>query len=67
MPYLGLGYSAQPARGGWGFSADIGLVAQAPGAVVRLGRVFNGSQTLDDMLREMRLSPLLNVGVSYSF
>lgn len=67
VPYFGLGYSSSPGRGGWGFTADIGLVAQSPAAMVRLGRVFSGTQSLDDMLREMRLAPLVNVGVSYSF
>ncbi|MBL8304771.1 MAG: hypothetical protein JNM26_18615 [Ideonella sp.] len=67
VPYLGVGYSSASERGGWGFSADVGLVARSPGSAVKLGRVFSGNQPLDDLLREMRLSPLLNVGVSYSF
>lgn len=67
VPYLGLGYSAASARGGWGFSADIGMVARSPGSAVKLGRVFSGPQALDELLRDMRLSPLVNVGVSYSF
>jgi hypothetical protein len=67
VPYLGVGYTSASARGGWGFSADIGLVARSPGSAVKLGRVFSGNQPLEEMLREMRLSPLLNVGVSYSF
>lgn len=67
VPYLGIGYSSASDRGGWGFSADVGLVARSPGSAVKLGRVFSGNQPLDDLLREMRLSPLFNVGVSYSF
>jgi hypothetical protein len=67
VPYLGLGYTSVSTRSGWGFSADIGLVARSPGSAVKLGRVFSGTQPLDDMLREMRLSPLFNLGVSYSF
>lgn len=67
VPYLGLGYTSASPRGGWGFSADIGLVAQSAGSAVKLGRVLNGAQTLDDVLRDMRMSPLLNVGVSYLF
>lgn len=66
IPYLGLGYTSGSDKAGWGFSADVGLVARSPGAV-KLGRMFGGNQPLEDMLREMRLSPLLNVGVSYSF
>jgi hypothetical protein len=63
-PYLGLGYSAASLRGGWGFSADLGLAAEQPG-MLRLGRMF--SRDLDDQLRELRLRPLLQVGVSYAF
>ncbi len=67
VPYLGLGYSAGSLRGGWGFSADIGMVARSPASAVKFGRVLGGTQALDELLREMRLSPLLNVGVSYAF
>ena len=67
LPYLGLGYTSVSNRQGWGFSADIGLIARNPGSTVRLGRVFSGGQPLDDLLRDMRLSPLVNLGVSYAF
>jgi len=63
LPYLGLGYTGLSARIGWSFSADLGLIAQNPGNVVRLGR----GQSLDDAVRELRLAPVLQVGVSYSF
>jgi hypothetical protein len=67
LPYLGIGYSGLSARGGWGFSADLGLVALAPGHAVKLGRVLGGTQGLDDLLRDLRLSPVIQLGVSYSF
>lgn len=60
-PYLGVGYSGGSLRGGWGFSADLGLAAQNPG-VLRLG-----SQALDESLRDLRLTPVLQLGVSYRF
>ena len=63
LPYLGLGYTGLSARSGWSFSADLGLVAQSPGNAVRLGR----GQSLDDVVRELRLAPVLQLGVSYSF
>ncbi len=66
-PYLGVGYSSGSVAAGWGFSADIGVVARHASPGAKFGRVLNGSQPVDDLLREMRLSPLLNVGVSYSF
>ncbi len=62
LPYLGLGYTNLAARSGWSFSADLGLVAQTPGGI-RLIR----SQTLDDAVHEMRIAPLLQLGVSYAF
>jgi hypothetical protein len=67
VPYLGLGYTGMAGKGGWGFSADLGVMALSPGSAVKLGRVFNGGQGLDDALRDMRLSPMLQLGVSYSF
>ena len=67
VPYFGVGYTGLSARGGWGFSADIGVMALSPSSAVKLGRVLSGNQSLDDVLRDMRLSPLVQVGVSYSF
>lgn len=66
-PYLGLGYSRASPTSGWGFSADLGLLTLNPGSAARLGRVFSGGQSLDDLLRELRLAPLLQLGVSYQF
>lgn len=66
LPYLGVGYTGLSDKGGWGVSADLGLMA-SPRSGVRLGKVFNGSQSLDDTLRDMRFAPLVQVGVSYSF
>ncbi len=67
VPYLGLGYTGLAVRSRLSFSADLGLVAQGPGNAVRFGRVFNTGQSLDEMIREMRLAPLLQLGVTYSF
>ncbi len=67
VPYFGLGYSGSSAKSGWGFSADLGLLALNPSSAVRFGRSFSGGQSLEDTLREMRLSPVLQVGASYSF
>lgn len=67
VPYVGLGYSGSSAKGGWGFSADLGLMALDPGGVARLGRNLGAGQSLEETLREMRLSPILQLGVSYSF
>lgn len=65
VPYLGLGYSGSSVKGGWGFSADVGMLALNPGSVVRFGH--SAGQSLEETLRDMRLSPMLQLGVSYSF
>jgi len=62
VPYLGIGYTGLSLRGGWGFNADVGLV----GAGVRLGGANSGTQ-VDELLRELRLTPMLQLGVTYSF
>ena len=67
LPYIGIGYSNLSPKSGWSFSADLGVVSQSPGNVVRFGRVFGGSQSLDDVFRDMRLAPVVQLGVSYSF
>ncbi|MDH4060553.1 MAG: hypothetical protein OEU94_07045 [Aquincola sp.] len=63
LPYVGVGWSGGSARGGWGVSADFGYAARTPGGGLRV----TGTQTLDDVLREFRLTPVLHVGVSYAF
>lgn len=67
LPYVGVGYSSLATRSGWSFSADLGLVSLNPSNAVRLGRVFVGGQGLDDVVHDMHLSPVLQLGVSYSF
>jgi hypothetical protein len=65
VPYVGVGYSGLTGRGGWGFAADVGVMA-LHGDSVRFGRL-SGAQSLDDLLRDLRLTPVLQLGVSYSF
>ena len=67
IPYVGVGYVGQSNKGRWSFSADFGLMALAAGNVVRFGGVFNGSQSLDGVARDMRFSPVMQMGLSYSF
>lgn len=64
-PYLGVGYTNLSVRNGWSFNADLGLVGHGSGA--RLGRGLTGGQSLDDAVREMRMTPLLQLGVTYAF
>jgi hypothetical protein len=67
VPYLGIGYSNLWGKSGWSFSADLGVVSQSPANLVHFGRVVGGSQSLDDAVRDMRLAPVVQLGVSYSF
>jgi len=66
-PYLGIGYTGLSSKTGWGFSADLGVIASRPGSAVKLGRPAAGEPNLDEVLRDLRLSPIFQVGVSYSF
>lgn len=66
-PYLGLGLSGNGVRGDWGFQADFGLAAQSLGAAMRLGRVLNGGLSVGDAVRDLRLQPVVRLGMNYSF
>ncbi len=66
LPYIGVGYSGLGGRSGWSFSADFGLMALGAGNAVRLGRSGN-YQGVDDLVRELRLTPVLQIGASYAF
>ncbi len=50
-PYIGLGYTGLAPRAGWGFSADLGL----------------GLRGWEGALRQVDLTPMLQLGVRYSF
>lgn len=63
VPYLGVGWSGLSVRGGWGLTADFGFAARPLGGGLRVGNTM----ALDDLLRELRLTPVLHVGVSYAF
>lgn len=67
LPYLGLGYTSLSARDGWGFSADIGLGGLPPGERMRLGRSGPTAAQVDKLLNELRLAPVMQLGVSYAF
>lgn len=66
-PYFGVGYTGLSRRSGWGFAADLGLVVQNPREATLSGGTVGGPQSLDDAIREIRLSPFLQLGVRYSF
>ncbi len=58
-PYIGIGYTGQSLRGGWGFSADLG--------VMRLGRSGGAQPSLEETLMDLRLRPVLHFGLSYNY
>lgn len=66
-PYLGLGYTGLSARSGLSISADLGLVARQPGGAVDVGRALLGQRGLDSALRQLDLSPMVRLGLNYSF
>ncbi len=65
-PYVGIGYSGISLRGGWGFTADVGLAGATGGLRTRRDATFS-LQGAEDLLRELRLTPVLQVGASYAF
>jgi len=67
LPYLGLGFTSIGAAGGWGFTADVGVVAHAGAGSTGFGRAALGNQGLDAAVRNLRLTPVLQLGVRYSF
>lgn len=64
VPYVGVGWSGVSVRGGWGVSADFGVAGRSYNSG---GLRVSGNQSLDDLLRELRLTPMVQVGVSYAF
>lgn len=68
LPYLGVGYTGWSSKGGWGLSADVGLMAVNPRSATRLGgRPPVTGQSMDDSIRDLRFAPLVQLGLSYSF
>ena len=63
VTYLGLGYSSPIGRTSLAVTADVGMVAEHLGT----GRPLFGNQARDSALRELRVSPLLQLGVRYNF
>jgi hypothetical protein len=67
VPYLGFGFSGVAWGQALSVSADVGLIAERPGAAIGVGRAIFGNQGFDAALREMRLAPVLQLAVRYSF
>ena len=67
VPYLGLGFTSAAWRNAWYLTADVGWVAEQPSALSGFGRALQGSQTWDQALRDVRLAPLVQLGVRLAF
>jgi len=67
LPYIGVGYTTLSAREGWGLSADIGLGGQRPGERVRFGAGNPTAAQFESVLNDLRLAPVIQLGVSYAF
>jgi hypothetical protein len=66
VPYFGVGYSGISLRGGWGFTADVGFAGNTGGLRTRREGAL-GVQSVDDLLRELRLTPVFQFGATYAF
>ena len=66
VPYLGMGFSTAAWRDSLSFSADIGWVSDQP-SVSGGGRAIFGNQGREAAWRELRVSPVLSLGLSYRF
>lgn len=63
--YLGVGYSRYGE--GWGFSADLGVAVSGNAGGLRLGGSSAFASSLDDTVRRLQWTPMLQFGVSYRF
>ena len=67
VPYLGLGFVAAAWRNSLSVTADLGWVAAQPSAIGGVGRALFGNQGWETALREIRLAPVVQLGVRYAF
>lgn len=71
VPYVGAGYSTRLADtrgvGSWQFNADLGIISLNSRNFERLRNVFQGEDGVDELLRELRLRPVIKFSVNYAF
>lgn len=65
-PYLGLGFSSPLGDSGFSLSADLGWLAESPATVGQGGSGLR-LRSADPGRRDLRLSPLLQFGMRYTF
>ena len=67
VPYLGVGFTSAAWRDVLSLSADLGWVAEQPSSAGAVGRALFGNTGRDNAWRELRLSPVLQLGLRYRF
>ena len=67
VPYLGFGYSGSLWHDSISLTADLGMVSERAAAAGNVGRALFGNQGMNQALRDMRLSPVLQLGMRYTF
>ena len=67
LPYAGIGYAGASLRGDWGFSADFGLAAAGLGLSLGNRGSTLGLGVDGGGLRDLRLQPMLRLGMNLSF
>lgn len=71
VPYVGAGYSGRITEasgyGAWRFNADLGLISLNSQNIGRISRVLQGDQGVDELIRELRLRPVIKFSVNYAF
>lgn len=73
-PYVGVGWSGQPAKPGWSFKSDFGVMFQGPPRAVlttnnaaAVAGLSAEQAALSDKLSHYRYYPVISVGVGYAF
>jgi hypothetical protein len=65
--YLGLGFTSSAWHNSLAVTADVGLMSDRPSAATGMARALFGNQGSDYSLRELRLSPVMQLGLRYTF
>jgi len=71
VPYIGAAYSGRFTESdginAWRFQADLGLISLNSSNAAHMGRVLSGEQGLDELIRELRLRPVVKFTINYKF
>lgn len=71
LPYVGAGYAASLGTSGsesmWRFNADLGIISVNSNNIGRITRALQGEAGLDEIVRDLRLRPVIKVSVRYAF